>query len=352
MSRTLWCALLLAAACAADPEPGDEPPADAAESWDDPSVLAQSACGDALVATDAQQPIFFFYGAYRATGAPAPRVDSGPTLAIDTPGEKVILLRRPGVPCVPTVAELQPWIARGGMVAHVMSIEELQAALDRGDAADSIEKMLRRGYAYVAVDEIGRSSTGWRDGGARVPQLRQLLATLASRGLDRRLVVYFNSYNMAGTFHLYRHTLELLRDHARIVGSEIYLHTSNVFSPGAEPAGHCSHSVRCFEQLAAEMAAAAPGINAHATTVIATSDEYTQGSPDELCIKPGGGRGALSVQLAALHAGAHTRLQPGLGGYTLGRIERANHPSWGPMTHVACMNHLEAWWHGRLVVGP
>jgi hypothetical protein len=92
------------------------------------------------------------------------------------------------------------------------------------------------------------------------------------------------------------------------------------------------------------MSAAAPGINHHATTVIATSDEFTQGSPAELCDAPGGGHGALYRQFAAIHAGAHTRLQPGIGGYTLGRIERSAHPSWGPATHVACMNQLETWW--------
>ncbi len=347
MSRTVLCVVLLAGACVAEPDPGDESPSATLEGWDDPGVMAQPAC-DALVTTDPQQPIFFFYGAYQATGAPKPRVDSGPSLAIDTPGEKVILLRRATVPCVPTTAELQPWIARGGLVAPVMSIEELEAALDQGTAADRIETMLRHGYAYVAVDEVGHSSTGWRNGGARVAQLRQLLDTLASRGLDRRLIVYFNSYNMAGLFHLYGQTLALLRDHGRIVGSEIYIHTSNVFSPGAEPSGHCSHGVDCFERLAAEMSAAAPGINGHATTVIATSDEFTQGSPYELC----GSHDALYLQLAALHAGPHTRLQPGLGAYTLGRIERANHPSWGPMTHVACMNHLDAWWRHHLAFGP
>ncbi len=118
----------------------------------------------------------------------------------------------------------------------------------------------------------------------------------------------------------------------------------NVFAPGGEPAGKCSHELACFERLAAEMSAAAPGINHHATTVIATSDEYTQGSPAELCSAPGGGHGALYLQFEAIHAGAHTQLRPGIGAYTLGRIERAAHPSWGPATHVACMNHLEAWW--------
>ncbi len=341
MSRLAWCVWLVAiGACAAT----DDEPSPPLEPWDDPTVVDHAACSNALVTIDPAAPIFFYYGAYRATGAPAPRVDSAPTLAIDPPGEKVLMLRRPGVPCVGTVAELQPWLARGGMIAHVMSIEELEAALDTGDAADRIEAMLRAGYAYVGVDEIGHSSTGWRQGGARVAQLRQLLQTLASRGLDRRLIVYVNSYNMAGILHLYADTFALLRDHARIVGYEVYLHTANVFSPGAEPAGHCTHSVDCFEQIAAEMSAAAPGINHRAATVIATSDEYTGGSPAELCRAPGGGAGALTRQLAAIHAGDHTRLQPGLGAYTLGRIERVNHPAWGPADHVACMNHLEHWW--------
>ena len=86
------------------------------------------------------------------------------------------------------------------------------------------------------------------------------------------------------------------------------------------------------------MGVAAPNINYRTITVLGVSDEYNQGAPDALC-----DGGALYKQYAALHASARTKLQPGVGAYTLARIERSNHTSWGAVEHAACKRKLDGW---------
>jgi hypothetical protein len=305
------------------------------DTWQD-QVDVKAACVRQRVPVDVDGP-------YRASPGLAARVDSPQTLALRASGERVMTLRRPHVPCVSAVAEVTPWIQGGGLIAHTMTIEELNNLLDEGTAVARLTSILEAGYAYVAIDELAVSNTGWRNGGPRVAQLEQLVAGLAAAGLDRRIIFYVNSYNMVGQLGSYSRVLGTLRDHARIVASEIYVTTRDVKTPVASGAGRCLRSTGCFEAIAAEMSRTAPGINHRSITVLGVSDEYTQGAVDALCDAPGGKRGSLYLQYAKLHAGTLTRLQPGVGSYTFVRIERPNHPSWGATDHVACKNRLDAW---------
>lgn len=310
--------------------------------WSD-SADAKTACVGQRVAVDVNAPIFTYYAPYPASPGLEPRVDSPQTLALRAPGERVISLRRPVVPCVGAVAELRPWIEGGGLVAHTMTIEELNAHLEGGTALARITSILDAGYAYVAIDELAVANTGWRNGGVRVAPFERLLTSLAATGLDRRIIFYVNSYNMVGTFRQYSRVLTAMRDHGRIVASEIYVTTKSIKAPATSAPGRCLRSLACFESIADEMRAAVPGINYRTITVLGVSDEYTQGAADALCDAPGGGHGMLYRQYAKLHQGASTKLQPGVGAYTLARIERTNHPAWGATDHVACKNRLDGW---------
>jgi len=330
--------LAILAGCTIGDEADDDVRIDDIQTWDDLGPQPHVACQDALPTIDADAPIFVNYGPYRAASGKPSRVDSPQTLSLTAPGERVITLRRPSVNCVRSVAELGPWIAGGGLVAHTMTIEDLNTVLADGTSAQHVAKLLRSGYAYVAIDEIAFGNTGWRNGGVQVARFAKLATDLAAMGLDRRLIIYINSYNLAGILGQYSAVLATARDHARIIGSEIYVHTSDVEHARASPSGHCNRATSCFEQIAAEMGAAAPNINYRTVTVLGVSDEYNQGAPDALC-----NGGALQDQYAALHAGAHTRLQPGVGAYTLARIERDQHPSWGAAEHAACKRRLDAW---------
>jgi hypothetical protein len=304
----------------------------------------EGGCPVPPVAVDSRAPIFLFYGAYQPNPGQTPRADAASTRSLLGTGEPVLALRRAPV-CAASEPELQPWQAGGGRIAHVMSEDELLPRLADGTAAAAITDLLHRGYAYVAIDELHAGLTPLGDGQWGAAAFAALLGELAAAGLDRRLILYVNSYNLAGQLHRFRQVLAACRDHCRIVASEVYLHTQHVFAAAAESPGHCNRSTDCFGRLAAEMGAAAPGINHRTITVLAISDEFNQARADSLCERPGGLAGGLYMQYARLHAGALTGLQPGVGAYTPARVDRRLHPSWGPAEQAACLRRLDGWSH-------
>jgi hypothetical protein len=302
----------------------------------------EGGCPVAPVAVDTLAPIFLFYGAYQPNPGQTPRADAASTLSLLGTGEPVLALRRPEV-CAATDPELQPWQQGGGKIAHVMSEDELLPRLADGTAAAVITRLLQQGYAYVAIDELHGQLSELRDGQWGAAFFTRLLRDLAAAGLDRRLILYVNSYNLTGQFRSFRQVLTACRDHCRILASEVYLHTQHVFAPAAETPGHCNRSTDCFERLAIEMGTAAPGINHRAITVLAVSDEFNQRRADSLCERPGGLAGGLHTQYARLHAGTITRLQPGVGAYTPARVDRRLHMAWGPAEQAACLRRLNGW---------
>ena len=224
-----------------------------------------------------------------------------------------------------------------------MSEDELLPLLADGTAAAAIAAILERGYAYLAIDELHAQLPALRDGQWGATAFAAMLDQLAAAGLDRRIILYVNSYNLAGQLHSFRQVLAACRDHCRILASEIYLHTQQVFAPAAESPGHCNRATGCFERIAAEMGAAAPGINHRSITVLAVSDEFSQNRIDSLCERVGGQAGGLYIQYGRLHAGTLSRLQPGVGAYTPARVDRRLHPSWGPAEQAACLRRLDGW---------
>jgi hypothetical protein len=299
-------------------------------------------CPADIVPVSPQAPIFLFYGAYMPNPGQTPRADAASTLSLLGTGEPVLALRR--VPtCAAILAELQPWQQGGGRIAHVMSEDELLPRLADGTAAAAIIDLLEHGYAYVAIDEIHANLDALRDGQWGANAFAAALVDLAAAGLDRRVILYVNSYNLVGQLGGFSQVLAACRDHCRVLASEIYLHTRHVFAPAAESPGHCNRSPGCFERIAAEMGAAAPGINHRSITVLAISDEFSENRADSLCERADGLAGGLYVQYARLHAGTLTRLQPGVGAYTPARVDRRLHPSWGPAEQAACLRRLDGW---------
>ncbi|HEU5055584.1 MAG TPA: hypothetical protein VFU21_03640 [Kofleriaceae bacterium] len=329
-------AIAALAGCTAAGSPAEAPDAGLS------NAELEGGCTVPPVAVDTAAPIFLFYGAYQPNPGETPRADAASTLSLLGTGEPVLALRRAAV-CAATDPELQPWQAGGGKVAHVMSEDELMPRLADGTAAAVIGRLLHQGYAYVAVDELHAQLAAMRDGNWGAATFAGLLADLAAAGLDRRLILYVNSYNLPGQLHTFRQVLSACGDHCRIVASEVYLHTQHVFAPGAEEPGHCNRSTDCFERLAIEMGTAAPGINHRAITVLAVSDEFNQRRADSLCERPGGLAGGLHIQYARLHAGSITRLQPGVGAYTPARVDRRLHMAWGPAEQAACLRRLNGW---------
>lgn len=348
--RVLALFLALAVGCAADDvveDPADDPAEVPLDDEAAPTIalgLEGLSCRDALPAIRPDAPLFLYYGTYGA------RADTPATLAlVDAPGEVVITLNRTLDPCIARAPELAPLRARGGLVGWTLSLAELnQHFLDLGTtvAADRVEAVLRSGYAYFAVDEVARKNTAWRDGGPRPAQFRALLEELARRGLDRRVILFMNSYHLDGLMHRYAQVLAAARDHARILASEIYLSTGVARRAASAPRlreepNDCLRDLGCLESLAAEMGRAAPGINHRALTLLGVSDVYTGGRADALCDAPGGTRGGLYTLYARLHAGAHTRLQPGVGAYSPTRVRGG--ATWGPTEQAACLVRLNAW---------
>jgi len=162
------------------------------------------------------------------------------------------------------------------------------------------------------------------------------LEQLAADGYDRRVILYVNLYNMPNTVDKYSEVLRACTRHCRVVGAEIYLSTSNVIQPRAETPGHCTRNISCLETLAERLETAAPGINHLTVTVLGVSDVYLQNSSRAFC----GAGASLQMQYAALHKGALTSQQPGVGWYSFHDVH------WRQAEHAACIAKLDSGWPG------
>jgi hypothetical protein len=170
-------------------------------------------------------------------------------------------------------------------------------------------------FDYIALDEInwkykkesGKGANAWRDGGHLARRLVQLLERMsASERTRRRMIVYFNSYNLNVKLNhpdpkvkdrlaRYRSVIRAASKHGRIIASEIYnLNRSHL-----------------IDELAARFEQLAPGSNRRLITVIGVSPKYKIFSQTH----------AESVVSTArwIRKGACplTRRQPGFGGYSL-----------------------------------
>jgi hypothetical protein len=191
------------------------------------------------------------------------------------------------------------------------------------------------GGRYLAIDELNNNANAsWQDGGEMSRRFVGWLQQLAADGYDRRVILYVNLYNMPSTVGKYSEVLRACTRHCRAVGAEIYLSTSNVIRPRAETPGHCTRNISCLEILAEKLEMAAPGINTLTVSVLGVSDVYLQNSSLAFC-----GEGAsLEMQYAALHKGALTSQQPGVGWYSFHGVQ------WQQAEHAACIAKLDREW--------
>lgn len=301
-------------------------------------------------------PLFLYYGAYQRSDEPG-EVNWPATLALrgDAAGSEVVLAVNPADPC----GRFRPWLEAGGQLAFKMprpralaGDRSLEAHLEAGTAAPAVAQRLSEGYAYVAIDELSWAygPERWVDGGDLAARFVALLDELAALGLDRRVILYVNSYNNAGRLDRFGDVLRACHAHCRAIASEAYMHVANVLASAAgvvraQSDPQCTFNLSCLDRLAGEMDAVSPGINARAVTVLRLDDAgYTGGRLDSLCESSPQleGRGGLDVVYGRLHAGAFTRQQRGAGGYTPWRVAR--HPSWGAIHQAGCLRALNAWW--------
>ena len=329
---------------ASDATPASDPAPTPART--DGSVDAAVSCGSKV---DTSAPMFLFYGLYDNQG------DAAATLALlpTAGGEPTVAINR-GAKTDPTLPEFDAWQKKGGKIARTLDrmTETLDVWFADGTAKDWFVTQLTSGFDYVTIDELGDAAP-WKDGGSRSKGFVKLLDDLAQAGFDRRVVLYVNAYNLDGQLASFGQALRACRDHCRVIALEIYVPVSDVLSPQAEQPGRCTHSTGCFEKLATELEATAPGAAGRSITILGTSDAWNQGSASANCTAPGGGHGALYDQYAALHSGKLTSKQPGVGAYSLGGATAAG--SFTPLAQAQCLRALDAysaWPHGTGKTAP
>lgn len=356
--------IALAGAAGCSPSAIDPPAADAVAERDagsaDPTTATLPGprlCADvAPPPIDVDAPLFLYYGAYQRSDQPG-ELHWPATLALrgSDPTAEAVIATNPADPC----ARFRPWIEAGGMLAFKMPLSRavagersLEAHLEAGTAVAAIAQRLAEGYAYVAIDELSwaHGPERWFDDGDMAARFVALLDALATLGVDRRVILYVNSYNNAGRLHRFGRVLRACHARCRAVASEVYMHIANVLASAAgvvraqaDPV--CTFNLSCLDRLAREMDAISPGINQRAITVLRLDDDgYSDGRLDSLCESSTqlGRRGGLDVLYGRLHAGTFTRQQRGTGGYTPVRVGR--HPGWGAIHQALCLRALNAWW--------
>lgn len=271
--------------------------------------------------------------------------------------------------CAPQTEAFLRWHARGARLARIVSNEALQAWLTGGTAADRIERILRYGWDYIAIDELG--GIAWRDSGTFAPATIALLNELARRGLDRRILFWLNPSTTeiwrnpadapTGALGEYRALLAACRDHSRAFIFETYPQNTDVVC--AATRSHCittstvvgsEDTARYFEWLATRASNAAAGINNTALSGLGLANldrlRYLDLPRCDLAPLRGSctespGRGGLFRQFAALHAGAHSNNQRGVAFY--GHNHMAATATWSRADLVEHLRGLTSWWVGR-----
>ncbi len=317
---------------------GLEAPSDAAV----PSAQSDSAADAGEVAkcgsqVDTNAPMFLFYGLYYNQG------DNPATLAlVPTPnGESTVAINR-GSKTDPNVPEFDAWRQKGGKIARTVDrmTETLDAWFAAGTAKQWFVDQLTSGFDYITIDELGDSPL-WQDGGSRSKGFVKLLSDLAQAGFDRRVALYVNAYNLDGKLASYKEALRACRDHCRVIALEIYVTVADVFTPQPDQPGRCVGSTACFERLASQLEAVAPGAAGRAITILGTGDAWNQGSASANCTTPRGGHGALYDEYAELRAGKLTSKQPGVGAFSLGGATASG--GFTPLAQAQCMHKLDGW---------
>mgnify|MGYP001017150982 CR=1 FL=1 len=271
--------------------------------------------------------------------------------------------------CAPQPEAFLRWHARGARLARIVSNEALQAWLGNGTAADRVERILRFGWDYITVDEVG--GVAWRDSGAFAPAAVAMLNELARRGLDRRVIFWLNPSTTevwrnpadapTGALGEYRALLAACRDRCRAFVFETYPQNTDVVC--AATRSHCvttstvvgpEDTSRYFEWLATRASNAAPGLNNTALSGLGLANldrlRYLDLPRCDLAPLRGTctespGRGGLFRQFAALHAGAHSNNQRGVAFY--GHNHMAATATWSRADLVEHLRGLTSWWVGR-----
>ncbi len=279
----------------------------------------------------------------------------------------------------PTCADPPPafatWHARGARLARLLSNDQLQAWLTDGSAADRIERILRFGWDYAAVDEIG--GLAWRDGAAEGYGARAatLLDELARRGFDRRMIFWLNPGSSEvwldpavgnGVFPLMRGFLTACLAHCRRFLIEAYPQNATLCGTAGTPWTRClttrtvvgaEDTERYLEWTATRLGNAVPTINNYVLSGLGLGTERVTNyldmpscdlAPYRGSCPPSPTRGGLAQQFAALHAGAHANNQRGVAFYGITHV-RTDTPGavWTRADLAEHLRTLTSWWVGR-----
>lgn len=260
-----------------------------------------------------------------APNAPTPMPDGPATAALRSANVENIVVTSQ-LPSAPAAAASGALIARhtpARVIQDPTRTDTLLAHID--DVIGLVRTRLREGYAYLAIDELEPEKADFlKDSDPRSDKLVAALKAMdADADLRRRVILYANSYNMAGSnfndFTMFSKVLRACRDYCRVVASEMYLGTNEGFLRGAAmprtaaERGGCANGVDCMGFVVNKMDVVAPGIKTRTITVLAVDDRWMKSTDTDAYCK---GRASLRAQIAK----ARTIGQPGVGTYSLARV--------------------------------
>ncbi len=269
--------------------------------------------------------------------------------------------------CAPYQPEFLKWRGHGAKLAKRITNEQLQAWLDDGTAADRLERILRYGWDYITIDEIG--GVAWRDSGNYGPKGTALLKALAARGFDKKLLIWVNpsttqinldpAVNPTGAANLYKNFLAACRAHCKRIIWESYPQNSDN-CPADWNKCVTTYSIvtrntsRYIEYLATRLNNVAAGTNRFSLTGIGGGNTGTTTyldlpqcdlAPNKGACTPSPTQGGLFKQFAQLHAGTYAREQCGVAIY--GHARTSDTSVWQRADYVAYLKSLTSWWVGK-----
>lgn len=266
------------------------------------------------------------------------------------------------------------WKKKGARLGYALPIAMLGKWLDGGvpAAADQIEKLFKDGWDYAVLDEI--RGLDWWDTGKYGSQLPALLAELAARNQDKKMIIFFSPgstdvarpANQDGGLVRFRSLMQSCQQRCRKMVFETY--PSNTLTVPAEQSivttsvtSGATSNAKMIEQLATRLSRVAPGTNVAGISALGlgnvTGDKvglnYLNDPECDVaplvgaCKANGSGLGSLRLQFGALHGGTYAKNQRGVAFYSPGKVVTVPGNRWSKDDLSRHLAGLTAWWVGK-----
>ncbi len=272
--------------------------------------------------------------------------------------------------CGDFTPEFQKWRGRGAKLGKLLTNEQLEAWLDHGTAADRIERILRYGWDYVVIDEIG--GVAWRDSGRYGPKAVAMLNQLGARGLSKKIIFWVNptttqvwydpAVHPTGAAGEYKKLLAACQQHCKRLVWETYPQDSTTCSSNWKRCLTTFTAVspdygaaKYLEWTANRLSNALQGTNRVSLSGLGLGNlnpvRYLNVAQCDLVPYRGNcpqspGSGGLHRQFSVLHGGTFAKYQCGVAFY--GHTHAAPTTSWSLADLANHLRNLTSWWstHG------